>query len=712
MKKRIYLALLPIAMLWCGCSEKEYEHTREITAMASAADVTVSGSTRAPIDGGSFNGKKARVVATTTSYNYLNLYCNGDMTFGSSSDVAIYETVYAGNSAYPADESNIYLCGLYPHDVWSGFSYNNDQIGAPYRLTAVVDGRRDIMFASETVTGFNYPATLIFKHQLTLLKIKLVKLGTADIIVRGVKLIRTGDVNGYVHNMCSVFMNYYMQSVSFSGGGEQSTMNCYLTSNDAAFIDKDIEPKKSGEAEVVAYVLAPPLKAAEVAGSTEDYTFEVEFTVLGKTLKKNVNVNLKNDSGGNFGADTRGRSFEITLNFSIGDVSATAQITPWVDVTVNNGQVVLPKIPTAATDQEDTGAPDNLTNCYMVKPGNDIVFPVLRAYEFDEAGRNFTTTLRSTGFPYEGAFSAKVLWKDADVMLAPPVVIGTGMDALVWVRTTPKVQGNAVVAIINNKTNKIVWSYHLWVTDIIQQMSGITINAADYKHVIFAVDIGDVLTSGGSYKDAQLYYMWGRKDPFGYEDLISKTNGVNTVASTDYTRDYTYSILNPRTALTPFPEELYIERYNPEVGWWRRDERKSINDPCPGASLVVGRSGLDIGLRKPGFSWQIISPPFGYYNDNIFVSYGDIPWLDKDGNFWWDYDNNGASRWSRNLMGFDTDSWDPISLEGWVKPQAWFGAAGRGNTTLIDWGDEIPTDYPFSPLDQNCVTKVRCEYIR
>jgi hypothetical protein len=701
MKKRIYLALLPIAMFWCGCSEKESEHTREITAMASAADVTVSGSTRAPIDGTSFNGKKALVLATTTAGDYSTLHCNGNMIFDGTTDVARYVDVFSGNGWFPQEGGTIYLSGFYPHDGWEK-PYPSHQY-----MVHEVDGKTDIMYAPQAPTEIEgTAATLWFGHQLTLLKIKLVKLGTAPILVHGVALIGMPALSENVPSICYIDANETQFPLSF--GGENPALYCWLTDKETEvkFSDENIEPKKNNDAEVVAYILAPSLYGTEVEDSPVDYTFAVDFTVLGHRLTKEVYVDLKNKNGDDFAADTKGYSFEITLNFSIGDVSATAAITPWVDVTVNNGQMILPEIPSEATYQEPTGAVDDLTNCYMLEPGEELVFPVLRAYEGSSVS-GFSTKLRSTGEEYDGGFSAKVLWKDADVMLAPPVVIGTGKDALVWVRTKSGVSGNAIVAIINNETTKIVWSYHIWVTAPMQTSFALNETPISYyNHGIFKYDLGDHCLGDWDdyYIPASLLYIWGRKDPFASHDIRYNSNGVTVVSTPDKDIEK-YSIENPRTAFAHHENGYWPTEIGDDVGWYTDVQTKSIYDPCPGTARVIGRNITGQNLvPTDGKTFAYRDMPSNHvFTGNLMFFYTPTIWRIREDGSTIRYDADDIGYHTKELVQTETYRYsNNVIAWGWGEY-----TSPTFDCRKIEFYNYLNSGYEFI----NTTLPVRCEYL-
>jgi hypothetical protein len=575
MKKRIYLALLPIAMLWCGCSENEYDHTREITAVASAANVTVSQSTRTAITSDSFGGKDARVLATETSGSYSDLYCNGIMSFNDKDDVARYSGTYYGKNSFPdsGDPQTVWLSGLYPATGW-GCDTGKEISGGV--VTYTVDGKTDIMYAKEEDTQKGGSAALTFDHQLTLLKIKLEKPETnARIKVHAITLIGTGAAGGLVHPVCSVNLN--TQTVlAFSGGQSTTTLPCWLTGAgpETPFTEKDIDPTDTDEAE--AYILAPPLNDGEFTGK-EDYTFKVVYSIGAgvEELTAVVPLNLEVTNDVDFDVATAGYSFEITIRFVGGDVAATAEITGWnqegEDVTlVLPPGTLIPQL----TPLENTGAIDNLTNCYMVVPGEELVFPVTRAYVYNNGPTN---TLR-TGGEYTDDFTAEVLWQDAAVIKGTPKVYLSGNQTRVALKTNA-VHGNACVA-IRKKYSDIVWSYHIWVTNMVLPDPSVPDFSTDYAdYTLMRYDLGDDINDTSNNKNG-LIYQWGRKDPFHFDSLVAAMPAFSMVDKTDETKHIEFTTANPEKLVkaTPF---RWVDSAGAARDWIRTEGKKSLYDPCP-----------------------------------------------------------------------------------------------------------------------------------
>jgi uncharacterized protein (TIGR02145 family) len=245
-----------------------------------------------------------------------------------------------------------------------------------------------------------------------------------------------------------------------------------------------------------------------------------------------------------------------------------------------------------------TGAPDGLTNAYMVAPERVLKFKVARAYKFESG--NFTNDLRATSTAYSDEFTAEVLWSDAAVIDGDITVTGSGKDAVVSLKTT-NTKGNAVVAIKKKDPEIIVWSYHIWVTDYDPEakktkntQSGLTFMSRNLGAM--ADDL-----STAAYG---LYYQWGRKDPFPGVDNPGGVDGAITLTDTSSeVGKVTYSIQHPATFIFASASPFDWHHGSRDDTLWGQGADKSVYDPCPS------------GWRVPDFT-DGNSPWKGFTKDN------------------------------------------------------------------------------------------------
>lgn len=152
------------------------------------------------------------------------------------------------------------------------------------------------------------------------------------------------------------------------------------------------------------------------------------------------------------------------------------------------------------------------SNCYIVKPGESVTIPISRANE----------SLLDLQIPdvYNSGCTASVYWETGTI--AEGVVTLSKTDCSDGTFTVNGVgKGNAVVC-IKNALNEIMWSWHIWVSDVDFKTSNTitTINTSvtpNAEYVWMDRNLGAVDLPGPDKTfatTAGLFYQWGRKDPF------------------------------------------------------------------------------------------------------------------------------------------------------------------------------------------------------
>jgi uncharacterized protein (TIGR02145 family) len=299
-------------------------------------------------------------------------------------------------------------------------------------------------------------------------------------------------------------------------------------------------------------------------------------------------------------------AFETTTQVSAEVVALKGAFNLWNDETTAQ---VKDEVVVATTPQAMTGAPDGLTNAYMVAPERVLKFKVARAYKFENDA--FTDKLRATDAAYSDEFTAEVLWADAAVIDGDITVTGSGKDAVVSLKTT-NTPGNAVVAIKKKDPEIIVWSYHIWVTDYdLEEKTKNTQSGLTFMSRNLGAKADDL-----SVDAYGLYYQWGRKDPFPGVDNPGGGADVITKEETDATKGtVSYSIQHPATFICGVSgnswDWLYAARQD---DLWGQGADKSVYDPCPS------------GWRVPDFT-DGNSPWKGFTKDNG-------AWSDDGGKGW------------------------------------------------------------------------------
>ncbi|WP_455640615.1 DUF4906 domain-containing protein [Parabacteroides sp.] len=271
-------------------------------------------------------------------------------------------------------------------------------------------------------------------------------------------------------------------------------------------------------------------------------------------------------------------------------------------------------------------------NCFMMKPGTNICF---NPYKHEAGTDGWNTYLASGGTISKTIDKVKVLWQTKDAGTNGELVMGyvaasdnhsnlvnfTGTtvgDARIHIKVPNTNGGNAVIAAYNS-SNKIVWSWHLWISDYVpvrldvatindddsrkkaiskaqaatvngivhtyQGNSWVTSQGAFYKKVIMDRDLGAIRSmrsTTGKLDAARTFgmlYQWGRKDPmFGSADgtsneidIIFDGEGVSTGVARSSGISTDNTIANPST--------FYTSGNLPNNSWG--PETKTIYDPCP-----------------------------------------------------------------------------------------------------------------------------------
>ena len=236
-------------------------------------------------------------------------------------------------------------------------------------------------------------------------------------------------------------------------------------------------------------------------------------------------------------------------------------------IAVKNSECVLTKtVVLCDADCKDfTKAP----NSYIFDPtqnNNGLYIPIKKAYSMwrDQNGLlNDATVLNATP-------TAEVYWQDVSGLIRSTdyslPLVGEGECARIKVEIDKsKGKGNAVVALIIN--NKIIWSWHVWVTD--DPTGGVTYGNIQDNNTVAGLQNASYVENGVTKtftpkwmdrnlgatnknfigydwdKSGGLNYQWGRKDPIPsleYKDAsmyeISGTVGVKKHLY-DYTEDGT-----------------------------------------------------------------------------------------------------------------------------------------------------------------------------
>lgn len=113
------------------------------------------------------------------------------------------------------------------------------------------------------------------------------------------------------------------------------------------------------------------------------------------------------------------------------------------------------------------------------------------------------------------ARSAKLLWNDVSTSYVSNVELSSNRKS--FTATLNGEVGNAMIAIYDkedptDENANILWSFHIWVTDIAEQVFGT--NCKGNSYTVLDRNMGAVSAIPGDWHSIGMLYQWGRKDPF------------------------------------------------------------------------------------------------------------------------------------------------------------------------------------------------------
>ena len=191
-------------------------------------------------------------------------------------------------------------------------------------------------------------------------------------------------------------------------------------------------------------------------------------------------------------------------------------------------------------------------------------------------------------------------------------------------------EGNVLIA-LQDKKDKILWSWHLWLTNYNPSIDYITFNNG-------AV-LQDRYLGASSDESIGLYYEWGRKDPFSpkkYKSIIPDESS-GTVA---------YSISHP---------DIFMSNNYKLTDWdWNYEHTaiwsssKTVHDPCPpgwkvmdGYPLCLPSIPIDYKAEYNNscivYGAPICSPNIKFRTTGLLHSAGDIQGTEEHVSVWTNY---------------------------------------------------------------------------
>ena len=345
-----------------------------------------------------------------------------------------------------------------------------------------------------------------------------------------------------------------------------------------------------------------------------DKSIDIELHTTSGVYSVNVSTNYTDSHGNDHEIFKEGMIYDIHLNLKTDGLIAAI-------LEQDNGEHFydLSKMHEYSSEDDIDISTYKFANCYVVDP-TALTVPSTGGY-YD--GYCFSATIIGNG-------EAGIISSGAQTMYPTSAEISPVRAALLWesrlglisqvellygyvrFRVPDKsAEGNAVIAVYD-EAGKILWSWHIWITDMPQQHS---FKVGTTEFTILDRNLGATASQWTGASDALetygLYYQWGRKDPsmgpptYNYYPINLTTSPYYDYSSQEKDaaevvqlpqptlRD---GIENPMYIVLPTQQTqsyLYNWTYTKYDFLWGYDRTtgitdKTIYDPCPYGYRVSG----------------------------------------------------------------------------------------------------------------------------
>ncbi|MFR0774634.1 MAG: hypothetical protein ACLVBA_10435 [Alistipes finegoldii] len=220
------------------------------------------------------------------------------------------------------------------------------------------------------------------------------------------------------------------------------------------------------------------------------------------------------------------------------------------------------------------------------------------SYIVSEKGQYKFETTKVNGSEISDINSADWLWMTKGNNSSNPIISDVVYKSGEIGFTVSGVEGNAVIAALDTKNN-IVWSWHIWITDVPQTM--------EYENGTVFMDrmLGATSADRGSNKENYgLFYQWGRKDPFYGGTKDEYKTGAFATANTETTINpalnmkwrYTKKGVDIETSIKE-PMNYFMGDKN--IDWLANEDPSLWNniktdyDPCPAGYRVPSATEIE-----------------------------------------------------------------------------------------------------------------------
>ena len=608
---------------------------------------------------------KASNLATNVAYKTSVIGTNTSLVPANAD-----ETIY-----YPGDGSKVNFTAYYPYKSGTTTSYYIN-VATQNPQSAI-----DLLYCQNTTaySQHNAAASLTFTHKLSKVIVNVTRgssLGTTNISAL-TSAIKGTPNTGYLNltNGVTTNVNTYVDAISFlktasaadkvvfeailiphSTGyanraitftlgsttytypttqtfesGKKYTYNLILTSSGVALQEISIGDWGTGTANWDGkYALTTSSGNAVFSNWGSTKTITIKTTASTTPAITNSASSWLTASLGD--ATSSGGWYTRTLTLTASENTSTNSRSGTVTFTVEglNAQIAVSQTAFSVL----AASTDGMSNCYIVSPGATITFPVTRAY-----------TGGVLDSDYNGTFSVSRQWSSGSIVI--PSVSGSGRNAYITVQA-PSTKGNALITL--KQGGSVVWSYHIWVTDMdLTKTWTPNYGSTASKRTFMDRNLG-ATENTLSVASRGLFYQWGRKDPFPQTDDVTgftkAAGGQVTIATT---------IKNPG-AFNPCDPSPYDWNSYPNNNLWNNTSgTKTIYDPCPagwrvppnGPGTTTPWYGITAstgtwtpgGSTSPaGYIWGTSAWPAAGYRGN---SYGALNYLGSYG-FYWSATANGT----------------------------------------------------------------------
>lgn len=634
LKQSIFYVALASMALTTSCSQDDIANERVL----SGNEINLSPSFKTP----------TRVVETTLGNLgsfWVNSFQAGEDKYMNdveytSTDGSVWSTT-AGKFFWPvAGDLHMYCYAPKASELSGTMKIDKDaQTLTDFSPNTAAADQKDFVYAKSTGSAKKNGSTgvdIVFQHALSEITVAAKNTNTAYTVkVKGVKI---GNV---ITKGTFTFPSITDSPASWSLSSDPNDVNDYVTSWTTAYELGD-EASTMDAANVPFMILPQQLESADKASEKAYIALNAEIKMQGGVVKHNGWVYV--------GIDTNwemGKKYAYTLDFSTGagqdengktiisgsEIKLNVSVTPWNEnIETPDFSGVVPARPA-------------VPNSVIIDPSSDKAYGINIA---DKINAFWSSAVGNQTKPIanDTEWEADVIWQDipsrainfcnaAGTVVPGDKFDGKGKKAL-YVKAATKVKGNVVVGVKKKGESDYLWSWHLWLTDEPQVISGFmdrNLGATSALH-------------GGGNKTYGLYYQFGRKDPFTGDIERYNINGTSIGKTTIESGKVSFAktVQSPATFYTydrsstydwASPNNYTGKKWNDIV----ESEGKTFFDPCPVGWRLPTRDEFS-SFSTTSFDLFSTNNSGRTYNNNWFPASGsrntdgsmfNVAW---HGNYW------------------------------------------------------------------------------